>query len=278
KLPILTEGKITPQELYRFEMGCQTYFDVKDVTKDIDQVRRTMAGIRDPAIRSWVHSNHARLLTLSFADFMKDLRKRALDTDWEFDIRREMMMSKYILDLDFQNWADNIVGLNCILAGTDQVYDDKGLLELLGANLENDLNSEVRSPKSQVRTDSIKNWVEDVRRLADTERRHLKRARAHWDDWQQRTAKRVATSSSLSDKPRPFSNSTNAFSSTHRTNSFSAANTSGTSLRAPTLTGEEKDLLDKHQGCRRCRKFYTGHRASDAKCDFPDARTYKPLT
>ncbi|KIL54421.1 hypothetical protein M378DRAFT_182546 [Amanita muscaria Koide BX008] len=275
KLPILTEGKIMPLELFRFEMGCQTYFDVKDVTKDVDQVRRTMAGIRDLAIRSWLHSNHARLLTLSFAEFMKDLRKRALDTDWEFDVRRDMMMSKYTLDLDFQNWADNIVGLNCILTGTDQHYDDKGLLELLRANLENDLNSEVRSPKSQVRMDSIKNWVEDVRRLADTERRHLKRARANWDDWQQRSVKRPAMVSALSDRPRPFSNNTNSVSST---NSFSSANSSMTALRVPTLTGVEKDLLDKHQGCRRCRKFYTGHRASDMKCDFPDAKTYKPLT
>ncbi|KIL57455.1 hypothetical protein M378DRAFT_16239 [Amanita muscaria Koide BX008] len=223
-----------------------------------------MAGIRDPALRSWLHSNHAWLLTLSFIDFMKDLRKRTLDTDWEFDVHREMMMSKYMLDLDFQNWADNIVGLNCILTVMDQHYDDKGLLELLRANLENDLNN------------SIKNWVEDVHRLADTERCHLKRAQANWDDWQQRSAKRPAIIASSLDRPRPFLNTTNSFS--NATNSISTPSAASVSGRVPTLTGEKKSLLDRHQGCRRCRKFYTCHRTSDAICDFPDVKTYKPLT
>ena len=50
----------------------------------------------------------------------------------------------------------------------------------------------------------------------------------------------------------------------------------------PKLQEKEKQLLNEHEGCSRCRKFYTGHRAKD--CDmtanntWPDVETYIPLT
>ncbi|KIL55897.1 hypothetical protein M378DRAFT_90131 [Amanita muscaria Koide BX008] len=183
KLPLLTEGKITPHMFYRFDKGCRDYFSVKDINKDVDQVHRAMAGIRDPSVSAWIHSNRTRLLALPFDDFMKDLQRRALSPDWESDVRREMTTSKYSLDLDFQNWADHIVFLNHILTGTDKHCDDKNLLELLTGNINNNLNSTVQSREPPVRTDSVENWVRDVCRLADRELQHVKRQRAMLDDY-----------------------------------------------------------------------------------------------
>ncbi|KAF8799633.1 hypothetical protein BYT27DRAFT_7217605 [Phlegmacium glaucopus] len=50
----------------------------------------------------------------------------------------------------------------------------------------------------------------------------------------------------------------------------------------PKLHDKEKRLLNEHEGCTHCRKFYTGHRAKDcpmtANNTWPDAETYAPLT
>ncbi|KAJ7107460.1 hypothetical protein C8R44DRAFT_744646 [Mycena epipterygia] len=51
-----------------------------------------------------------------------------------------------------------------------------------------------------------------------------------------------------------------------------------TTANCPPLTDAEKILLDLHDGCRRCRKFYIGHRTQNCDGEFPDAATYHTLT
>ncbi|KIL54141.1 hypothetical protein M378DRAFT_93083, partial [Amanita muscaria Koide BX008] len=267
KLPTLTEGKITPQTLYRFEKGCQRYFLIKNVAGDAEKIVRTTAGIRDPAIMAWAESNNLRFATLPFADFLKELRERALDTDWETDIRREMALSKYSLNTDFQNWADNIIFLNCLLHDSTKKYDEKGLLELLQTNLDADLDREVRAPRSQIRSDTIKHWIEDVRRLAETARRDIKRLREFAEEAHQRSAKRQSATS-VSKGSRPFSNMTNVV----------AQQPWAPGAGMQKLTWEERDLLREHEGCYKCREFYVEHVSSTCPTGFPDARTYVPLT
>ena len=47
--------------------------------------------------------------------------------------------------------------------------------------------------------------------------------------------------------------------------------------KCPALTQHERDLLNEHEGCNKCRKFYIGHHGRD--CDnWPDADMYQPLT
>jgi hypothetical protein len=46
----------------------------------------------------------------------------------------------------------------------------------------------------------------------------------------------------------------------------------------PALTENDKLLLNKHHGCRKCRKFYVAHQMKDCPNNFPDRATYIPLT
>jgi len=46
----------------------------------------------------------------------------------------------------------------------------------------------------------------------------------------------------------------------------------------PKLTENERRLLDKHQGCTKCRKGYQNHRAGNCPNDFPDTSGYTELT
>jgi hypothetical protein len=47
--------------------------------------------------------------------------------------------------------------------------------------------------------------------------------------------------------------------------------------RCPPLTQNERDLLHEHDGCNKCRKFYTDCRGRDCE-NWPDAHSYRTLT
>jgi hypothetical protein len=64
------------------------YFGIKDTTAE-KQVPLAMASIRDGHMRDWINSDRERLKSLSFADFINEIRDRYLDSDWEDKIRRE---------------------------------------------------------------------------------------------------------------------------------------------------------------------------------------------
>ena len=49
-------------------------------------------------------------------------------------------------------------------------------------------------------------------------------------------------------------------------------------LRCPKLLPSEFELLEKHNGCRKCRRFYINHHASDCPNEFPNPDTYTTLT
>jgi len=46
----------------------------------------------------------------------------------------------------------------------------------------------------------------------------------------------------------------------------------------PKLTQADRELLNAHEGCYKCRGFYAGHKGSDCPIGFPDPASYKPLT
>jgi hypothetical protein len=58
----------------------------------------------------------------------------------------------------------------------------------------------------------------------------------------------------------------------------SAASTTSTHMKTPALTQNKHALLNKHQGCTKCRHRYQDHRAYNCPNDFPDPRNYKELT
>lgn len=44
------------------------------------------------------------------------------------------------------------------------------------------------------------------------------------------------------------------------------------------LTDQDRLLLNAHEGCNKCRRFYAGHWADTCPNDYPDPATYQPLT
>ncbi|KAJ7212329.1 hypothetical protein B0H12DRAFT_1242453 [Mycena haematopus] len=48
--------------------------------------------------------------------------------------------------------------------------------------------------------------------------------------------------------------------------------------RCPTLTVAERELLNKHKGCTKCRRPYVSHKAATCPNDYPAAANYTALT
>jgi hypothetical protein len=53
KPPVLHPSEITPQILREFEDACLGYFDSKEIKPEV-QVRRVLAGLKDPRVGDWV--------------------------------------------------------------------------------------------------------------------------------------------------------------------------------------------------------------------------------
>ncbi|KIM78267.1 hypothetical protein PILCRDRAFT_11260 [Piloderma croceum F 1598] len=83
---------------------------------------------------------------------------------------------------------------------------------------------------------------------------------------------------SPSSNHRAVMNCTATYSST--SNATTAVNTSSTCTpdRVPALTSKERSLLVEHEGCFKCRRFYTMHKSADCPDGFPDKTSYVTLT
>jgi hypothetical protein len=89
KLPILHPGNLTPTIMRKFEDCCIGYFEQKDI-EGMNQVKKILAGLRDPRVKAWLSTERDHLMTLSFGKFMEEFRKAYLDEDWEETTRREL--------------------------------------------------------------------------------------------------------------------------------------------------------------------------------------------
>jgi len=268
KPPTLTAGTVTPDVLREFEQCCLSYFDSKNDMDPKDYVKRVGGGLRDRVIADWYGTNRTRLCKLSFEDFITELKKKWLPADWEGDIRRRILGSKQTGS--FYEWASNLRGLNTLLHDTDHHLSDTTFINQLEANLEPSLGAMVHEEKLKP-TGDVDVWMDSVKVLDDRERRK----RAQQDEAIRAQLKRTGASAGLTEPSRRY----NTFRQPTNPNAGSSNNTnSGTFTRLPKLTENEISLLNQHDGCRKCRRFYAGHRSDKCLNGFPSGDNYKPLT
>ena len=150
----------------------------------------------------------------------------------------------------------------------------------LKIQLEANLNSELKLNllNEPTLSDKLDAWSTEVKERDDRVRAENARTQRLIDASNAaRAARRIEKKdllSRLTDPPR----------STASTSKPTHAGASGEATRRylPKLQEKEKRLLNEHEGCTRCRRFYIGHRARDcpmtATNTWPDAETYIPLT
>ena len=269
--PVLTAGKITPLTLQSWSLACKRY--MKHADKKADEIVSFVAeAMQEPRLIAWYQAGQTRIDALTLDQYLEELSKLVLEKNWAHKIRDTIISSKQG-DRPFLDWKIEMENLNAILTTSSPTHalTEEGLRIQLEANLNLELKTNLfNEPVLATKLDA---WSVEVKERDDRVRAENARTQRLIDaNNAARAAKRGEKRdllSRLTDPPRPRP--------TH-------AGTSGEAAQRylPKLQEKEKRLLNEHEGCTRCRKFYTGHRAKDcqmtANNTWPDAETYTPLT
>lgn len=118
------------------------------------------------------------------------------------------------------------------------------------------------------------NWIDAVRRLDETPTSENKHHQELIEEtFNKRQAKRQNTDNNA------LGNTSRCYNTSNSNASTSTASTStSTFTPLPLLLDSERMLLNEHDGCTKCRKFYVGHRSRDCPTGFPPGKGYKTLT
>jgi hypothetical protein len=259
-------------------------------------------SFQDIKIDNWIKNNQETYLAnnITFETFTAELRKYFLDPHWELSIVRTIVNSQMTSQESFSTFANRVMQGNNLLIGTPSRLDSAALRAKLELNMSGYLADKLTrmrpTDKDRIAAINIfEDWLAEITLLDEEITADLKRIA---DFATEHIAKRQRTENNRNNMfnstpiyPPPLSGS-NAVTPTNRPNtyvprgssrgSFRASNMNthrtGRRLRCPKLTPDEYDLLEKHNGCRKCRRFYVNHQVLDCPNDFPDPDNYVTLT
>lgn len=271
KSPILLAGEIDPAVMRTFELGCLDFFDCKEI-KEGDQVRKILGCFRDTRIRDWINGDRNRLLTLSFADFMTELRANYLDPDWEPTVRRRILAATLKQNQSFWDWFSHMQSLNSLLANTPSHFSDASLREKLEAGLDPELTRRCNANKVD-KILVLRPWALEVKRHDENRRADLKRAREVTEE----VFNRREDNGKRRRGNNTSNNTSNAANFAANPGAATAAAIVGTIQRLAALTDAEREQLDNNNGCRKCRRLNVYHISKNCPNGFPDAATYTGL-
>ncbi|KAJ7323284.1 hypothetical protein DFH08DRAFT_817852 [Mycena albidolilacea] len=269
RCPILEAGTITPEILQQWRRACQKYLkNCKDRTAD-DLVSYVADEMREPILQKWYLARQSRIDGLKLEAYLAELGSLVLEKGWEGKMRRQVLGVKMKVGQTFADWAYDTQNINAILSQAASTFavDDKQLKNILDAGLTEVLQQDLDT--EPVLSSDLNAWIAEVKGRDDRLRFETARMQtlinANRESLHSKTKGKVSLADHLT-TPKP--------SLASRLSSPPPV----TVQKCPPLTDGEKTLLDLHDGCRRCRQFYIGHRTLNCDGVFPDAATYWTLT
>jgi hypothetical protein len=313
--PILTKGNVSPAVLAQLLQYFNSYFHKCKVANE-DKVRNVLMSFEDIKIDNWIKNNQDQFSAdgYTFEMFTAELRKRFLDPHWESSIVRTIVNSQMTSNESFSTFANRVMQGNNLLIGTPSRLDSTALRSKLEINMSTYLAEKLARlrPTDEERIKAItifEDWLSevtllddeitaDLKRIADFASEHI--AKKHRTE----NAQKPAVFNSYPQQPNrntpsypPPLSGANAITSTHHPYQNQSAPyppsnnsrggyrgpnnqraVSGKRIRCPKLLPSEYELLEKHNGCTKCRMFYVNHRNMDCPNDFPNPDTYATLT
>ena len=300
--PTMLPGRVTPALLLQWEEHATAYFD-KAKTPDPEKVSSVLTCWRDSEIDNFIKMNKTRFRKpeFTFPMFMAEIRKRFLDPLWQNNIMRNVVNAKMDSTESFSKFANRVIAGNNLLEGTGIRLDATALRKTLMGNMSEFLASKLDRLRTTERErlaaiEGFEEWMSeivafdreatsDLKRIAEMLREDVSYKRQRLDDnviqnpppvpFQPSQVPNTSVppvfrgTGANAIRPPPFSATPNA--------RFTQPSSSGRK-RCPPLTQSEIALLNKHKGCRKCRKFYVSHRGNDCPNDFPDGNNYVPLS
>ena len=259
--PMLTPGRITPLVLQKWAIACARYAKFATVADDVI-VSHVADAMVEPRLVSWYTGDRVRIDALKLDAYLKELAEYTLDRNWAHNIRQQILSSSQPDTTRFIDWKVDLENLNALLTTSSPKHalTSEALQNQLEANTRPKLNLSLEN--EPITTTPFVKWAQEVQSRDET-------IRAQERDIDTRLAarrleKKLPLAQRLSSAPpNPGPSSTGK-------------------KYLPKLDDNERHLLDAHQGCRRCRKFYVAH-SSDAcplkaSGTWPDPATYTTLT
>ncbi|KAF9071428.1 hypothetical protein BDP27DRAFT_1419004 [Rhodocollybia butyracea] len=251
RCPILEAGTITPLILQQWRRACERYLKNNATCTKDDIVSFVADEMWEPILIQWYTASQTRIDKLTLKEYLSELAGLVLKKGWEGKMRQEVMGAKLGIDVSFAEWAYETQNLNAILLQATPAFAESLDAQPVLATELNAWIAEVKSCDDRVaiETNQIRTAVTAV----------------HTCDAQK-------SKKSLGDRLTP-----------HKTALVNCLSTSTTApkteaIKCPTLTSGEKELLDIHNGCRRCRTFYIRHCTANCNGNFPDGATFQTLT
>jgi hypothetical protein len=243
--PLLFAGCLTIKVLRQFDTACRRYFSVKDIAED-DHVGKIIYNFKSMAVQSWINAEEARLVALSFPEFLVLLKKKFLPCSWEDELIQDQIIPQNSTDL--LTWVNNVRNANNELGAAKSLYhipDDRFWLHLIprlsdGMKCLYKANNGTAPGATQGTLDTIMDFEEWMERLQLLEQ-DLQASCAGW------VAHAAKAGNVLWDSSAPNIDST-----------LNVPNTAYTTPLKP-LTEDKKTLLRQHMGCYKCRVFYASH-------------------
>ena len=250
-----------------------------------------------------MNKNELRDEEYTFNMFIMDLRKNFLDPQWINQILRNIIYARMAETENFESYANRVLSGNNLLAGTENHLPKPILCDTIENHLAEYLSLKIDSlPSSErehmIQLESLDDWLIFMRRLDNSARAELQcyknlttRKRGNDENQGDITIKHSRALPSTTDTTLPNSQTNNRppFSTTqHNRPSYhtnrppyaSGANALAYTGRShvPRLTDDDREILELHHGCKKCRRFYVQHDHLNCPNDFPDASLYTPLT
>jgi hypothetical protein len=265
-IPLLTAGEISPLILHQWEMACEDYFSVSKKLEVVNRVATILPGLKDLRTCNWVATHRVHLMTLSFDAFMIKICHEFLTEGWDDELHAKICSSRLKMSDSFMSWLNELCHLNIVLRGTDYHFNDDALRLQLDSLVDTDLRSHAKNCRIKESIDAAINnkgektveahlstWVTEMCKLADECANDMK------------CYKEAAESLHRGPKQESVEDGNRATKHPMLSGPSRIANTSQNAActHPPKLTDNEHALLDKHQGCTKCRRGYQNHRAGD---------------
>ena len=269
--PVLTAGRITPLVLQSWSLACKRY--MKHAEKKPEEIVSFVAeAMLEPGLIAWYQAGQTRIDALTLTQYLEELADLVLEKNWAHKIWDTIISSRQG-SRTFIDWKIEIENLNAILktSSPSHALTEDGLKVQLEANLNSELKTNLLNEPTL--SNKLDTWSIEVKERNDRVRAENARTQRLID------ANNAARAARRGEKKDLLSRLTDP----PRTKPTPAGTSSETTRRfLPKLQDKEKQLLNEHEGCTRCRKFYTGHRANACEMTinntWPDADTYTPLT
>ncbi|KIK43352.1 hypothetical protein CY34DRAFT_40541, partial [Suillus luteus UH-Slu-Lm8-n1] len=214
----------------------------------------------------WYLNDQDRFNSLSFADYIKEVRDYWLPSDWENTVRQDMLSSTQG-QRSFIEWAVEIQSKNTLLRDTDSYFTDVYLKYHLESHMNPTLRAEYRDER--ITETDLHKWIDKVKVLDRKRIRNVVQTKEAAD-----SAYRAGQGKGSTDKKLNSSTRFNAKSGQTTSN----ADSSKPFTRLPSLTDDERQLLRDNEGCFKCREPFVKHSSANCSKGFPDGATYKALT